>query len=1123
GELYFRSENWNTVYSTGTVRMRKGCLGAVNVRGAAIRCRDFIFDGRDADRTFINHQSEYNGNAVYADGTVTFKSGKITLFSKSSYAVESAYDVNFDGAYVRAISDKENAVKSRYGNINVNAGTVSATAGGDHRPFFTASQGCGLRPSEDMRITTPEAGFIVKYDGGNYSDLVKSGAKPGVIPTDVDFESIPLEGSISINKTVARAGDELSINYHFDNVTAEATVCQEWQRSEDGVNWVTFDTVTTRYKVKAGDRGYYIRGVISEVSRCGKLCSPACFITTQTELSGGIVYTSAVRYTSPLSKAQTARTGLLGDLEKGANASSIIHYQWQRSADGVSGWTDIPKSESASALTTSYSVGRSDVNHYIRLKATVDGYTGAVVSSPKYVGKLAGAFQPDNYATLSCPDPYNYIYVTNAKTTQEYICSKSSTAPADWSGAFSPPSDGAFGFVCDPDTFYYVHTRNKETAYKEASGSIYTSVYTGSAPTVLKGLKLSKTSYRTKVGDSAFQLSVTPLPSDYASWNTATVRWFVNGGGVKLYTDIECTQEINGTSNITEKVVYARPVAQAEHVYVGVEKQVGYNDVKVAQCKVDVADGGGNYILHSVSFDTLELFPGDSAVVSYRPSPSPAVVGALSFKKNDGIMPESELSLTDNGDGTVTVTAPEDCIEGTYYYKVTIADAPASSGYLSYIKVNVSLPEATVSFDDGTGELYDAGLRTASAGGLRKGMDAQTVPLGSEFILPENGFPVPDGYEFDGWDLGNSGDGINVTEDVVVAAVWRKHTHSMTYQEAKPSGCLTPGRMEHWYCEDCGKVYGDEAGLYPQEDIFLMIPAAGHHSNGDPVTENEIPATCLTAGSYDTVVYCTVCGEEISREHTDVKATGHTPGEEVRENTVQPTCADDGSYDEVRYCTVCGKEASRTTKSIPALGHDMTLVPAQASTCEVGGVTQHYVCSVCGGYFEDEYGSWEILDHHDVEGDPLDHELGEVSYEWAPDDSYVTASALCEWGHEVSETAFTKLEVLTPPSEYSDGEGKLTARFANPTFAEVEKTVTIPRGQVIISGGVSGDLLSYEVTDAPNESLLIAARYDNGKLTCVRFIYSPQTGAETMSGTGDTFKLMLLDENYLPMCEAWVG
>ena len=54
---------------------------------------------------------------------------------------------------------------------------------------------------------------------------------------------------------------------------------------------------------------------------------------------------------------------------------------------------------------------------------------------------------------------------------------------------------------------------------------------------------------------------------------------------------------------------------------------------------------------------------------------------------------------------------------------------------------------------------------------------------------------------------------------------------------------------------------------------------------------------------------------------TGTKAPGHTPGEPVRENEAAATCTENGSYDSVIYCTDCGEELSRETVTIPATGH----------------------------------------------------------------------------------------------------------------------------------------------------------------------------------------------------------
>ena len=72
-------------------------------------------------------------------------------------------------------------------------------------------------------------------------------------------------------------------------------------------------------------------------------------------------------------------------------------------------------------------------------------------------------------------------------------------------------------------------------------------------------------------------------------------------------------------------------------------------------------------------------------------------------------------------------------------------------------------------------------------------------------------------------------------------------------------------------------------------------------------------------------------------EHT------HTAGEPTRENVVPATCTTDGSYDEVIKCTECGEEMSRTHKTTPALGHKWKATKVVAPTYESQGYTE-YVC-----------------------------------------------------------------------------------------------------------------------------------------------------------------------------------
>ena len=85
-----------------------------------------------------------------------------------------------------------------------------------------------------------------------------------------------------------------------------------------------------------------------------------------------------------------------------------------------------------------------------------------------------------------------------------------------------------------------------------------------------------------------------------------------------------------------------------------------------------------------------------------------------------------------------------------------------------------------------------------------------------------------------------------------------------------------------------------------------------------------------TVSSGTTITFTAVGAGETSVQIGDItykitvtgQAHTHTPGEEVRENEVPATCTEDGSYESVISCTGCGEEISRTTVTVPATGHN---------------------------------------------------------------------------------------------------------------------------------------------------------------------------------------------------------
>ena len=127
--------------------------------------------------------------------------------------------------------------------------------------------------------------------------------------------------------------------------------------------------------------------------------------------------------------------------------------------------------------------------------------------------------------------------------------------------------------------------------------------------------------------------------------------------------------------------------------------------------------------------------------------------------------------------------------------------------------------------------------------------------------------------------------------------------HSFTsYTQTTAPSCTESGAEEAMCDYGCGKA-----------DV-KVIPTTNHE--GTLVQKDAAPATCTEAG-HKAYEYCTVCDYTTYEEIP----AGHTPVEEVRENVVAPDCGNKGSYDLVVYCGVCEDELVRITISVAAVDH----------------------------------------------------------------------------------------------------------------------------------------------------------------------------------------------------------
>ena len=127
------------------------------------------------------------------------------------------------------------------------------------------------------------------------------------------------------------------------------------------------------------------------------------------------------------------------------------------------------------------------------------------------------------------------------------------------------------------------------------------------------------------------------------------------------------------------------------------------------------------------------------------------------------------------------------------------------------------------------------------------------------------------------------------------------------------------------------------------------------------VTKKVTDATCIANG----VIVYTATTNFKDTEYTATKevvmtAEGHKHGATVRENVVAATCTTEGSYDEVVYCTVCNAEISREKKTIPMIAHTLTATAAKDATCTASGNIAYWTCSVCWKKFSDAEGTTEV-------------------------------------------------------------------------------------------------------------------------------------------------------------------
>lgn len=184
-------------------------------------------------------------------------------------------------------------------------------------------------------------------------------------------------------------------------------------------------------------------------------------------------------------------------------------------------------------------------------------------------------------------------------------------------------------------------------------------------------------------------------------------------------------------------------------------------------------------------------------------------------------------------------------------------------------------------------------------------------------------------------------------------ACFNGYHRGLRYELTEEAKC-GKNAVESATCSSCGKVLTREV-----ENTALT-----HSFTKYEVTEE---AKCGVEGKE--VAYCdNGCGETDEKE---IEALEHIPLDAVKENEVDPECEKEGSYDLVVYCDLCGGEISRETFAVDALEHlFLDYIYNEDATCTADGTKTAECVNGCG---ETDTVTAEdtMLDHADEDGDGI--------------------------------------------------------------------------------------------------------------------------------------------------------
>lgn len=238
---------------------------------------------------------------------------------------------------------------------------------------------------------------------------------------------------------------------------------------------------------------------------------------------------------------------------------------------------------------------------------------------------------------------------------------------------------------------------------------------------------------------------------------------------------------------------------------------------------------------------------------------------------------------------------------------------------------------------------------------VKEGQSPASVPA-----LPTKD-PDATGHYSYAWDTDPTTATISADTTFTAKLTTTPHTAKTLDSKIVDPTCGTPGsKTVTTSCSECGYVISVEDNV--------VIPATGNHTPAAAVKENVKPATCETAETYDSVVYCSVCGQEISRtQMTGEAALGHKWGEWKHDDSTAKA--------DSKHTRTCENDATHTDSAACNFTSQVT----QNQTADQPEITT-YTCKDCGYSYTEE--TKPALGHtHNYSAPVADYTSGEAFVE----------------------------------------------------------------------------------------------------------------------------------------------